>query len=467
MMGHRIVTFLTDCLPQHPGLFRSPEVRERTRNELERLQECLEDLAVRIDEEECNHFVANFDPALLAMEDDDDDDVTEDSTVEDEDEDENSLSTSGDKMICTPPKGGSNSSLVGDDAKRTRLVRFEDWEDFPKSGSQDVDTPLYDRKHVESPTAETVGTTGTGSSIEPLDSFNVSSSSDEIGRESRYSPELHTNTSNSHTARSSDYVSDSEDDTSNGEDEKSSSSHLYPVHVRLDFLERIANEEVEYETDSEAADSWAQGDGESAYNGPAPSSSAGAPTCDPARIAFREMMKRLPLNTCSWSEVVNREDGNCPSPTFLDILSKSIKATSGNKSIAEDQVDGDCQKTLQKEERVESEIQRYLESEEDDAEIFIATCHNKLRTNDSPNSSIIGGDGHKSDTSLLSERRIIPSSDSSFSRYSPSNKPSQEATEESPATFDSFQDNFLDDDTWVAFDNSQSRVPVNFFAANN
>jgi hypothetical protein len=487
-MGHRIVSFLTDFLPQHPGLFRSPEVRERTRVELELLQECLEDVALRIDEEECNQFVANFDPAAIVVEDDDDDDVTEDSTVEDEDQD--SVGARSGEML-TPPKGGSGSSSVGDAAKKVRVVHFEDWVAFPQTGKVDLDTALSDRKAAESPTAETVGTTGTGS-IENLDASYFSSSSDEFGMETRKSPDMHSSARNRSTARSPYYVSDSEDDRSKEGDESaaySSSRQMYPVHVSLDFLEKIANEEVEYETDSEAADSWAQGDGESAYNGHAVSSSGVAPTCDPARIAFRELMKRLPLKQSLLSDVLNKECGNSPSPTFLDILNKSIEAgTGGSASAPEDEVEGVSQKILRTEERVESEIQRYLESEEDDAEIFIETCHNNLRVI-GPNSTHSSYSGEGSE-SLSSEKTIIPSSDSSFSRYTSSSKPSasspslqesrtsafrpfdaddddevQAVSALQRSTFNSFHETFLEDDTWVAFDNSQSRVPVNFFAS--
>jgi hypothetical protein len=493
VMGNRIVTFLTDCLPQHPGLFRSPEVRDRTRIELEHLQECLEDLALRIDEEECNHFVANFDPASMDIDDDDDDALTEDSTVEDEDEDEDSVGVRGDKIISTPPKGGSDFSLIGNDAKKGRVVHFEDWVAFPKSDSGDIDTVLDDRKAADSPTAETVGTTGTGS-IEPLDTSYISSSSDEYRMESRKSMDLQTNAGKNNTARSPYYVADSGDDRPyDGEDEKglfSSSRELYPIHVRLDFLDKIANEEVEYETDSEAADSWAPSDGESLCSGYAASSSADAPTCDPARIAFRNLMKRLPQTTSSLSDVGNRGHSNCPSPTFLDILNKSVGNRIGNTSVAQGHVVGDCHRTLDTEQRVESEIQQYLESEEDDAETFIATCHKKLSTNNSPSLSILGGGENESNSSSICRRGVLPSSDSSFTRYSSFNKPSasSEPVEESrpsafcpfddddddkqgglapPSnTFVSLQDNFLDDDTWVPFDNSQSRVPVNFFAAN-
>jgi hypothetical protein len=52
------------------------------------------------------------------------------------------------------------------------------------------------------------------------------------------------------------------------------------------FLEHIATEDVCYETDSAAADSWAQ-DNDSIEP---PASSASGITCDPARLAFQELL---------------------------------------------------------------------------------------------------------------------------------------------------------------------------------
>jgi hypothetical protein len=66
-----------------------------------------------------------------------------------------------------------------------------------------------------------------------------------------------------------------------------------PTH----FLKKIANEDVRYESDSEAADSWAQsggGDGNSGLLSTGSSGNAPALTCDPARLALREIMNRVP-----------------------------------------------------------------------------------------------------------------------------------------------------------------------------
>lgn len=62
------------------------------------------------------------------------------------------------------------------------------------------------------------------------------------------------------------------------------------------FLLKIANEDVIYETDSEAEDSWAQKDDESLELS---SISEPALTCDPARIAFQEILNQLPRSRIS------------------------------------------------------------------------------------------------------------------------------------------------------------------------
>lgn len=60
-----------------------------------------------------------------------------------------------------------------------------------------------------------------------------------------------------------------------------------PVLASTNFLKKIAKEDVRYESDSEAADSWAQ-DGRSDTT----CSESEVLSCDPARIAFREIMGR-------------------------------------------------------------------------------------------------------------------------------------------------------------------------------
>lgn len=86
-------------------------------------------------------------------------------------------------------------------------------------------------------------------------------------------------------------------DFDDSDDDDSEHSQDHCVHYALNepvlassFLKKISLEDVRYETDSEAMDSWAQDDESFAIS----ASSGSALTCDPARIAFRELMNRLP-----------------------------------------------------------------------------------------------------------------------------------------------------------------------------
>jgi hypothetical protein len=59
------------------------------------------------------------------------------------------------------------------------------------------------------------------------------------------------------------------------------------------FLQKISQEDVRYETDSEAADSWAPSDpGKNKTTTTTELSTTPSTTCDPARIAFLEIMNR-------------------------------------------------------------------------------------------------------------------------------------------------------------------------------
>jgi DNA-dependent RNA polymerase auxiliary subunit epsilon len=76
------------------------------------------------------------------------------------------------------------------------------------------------------------------------------------------------------------------------EDDSESEDYRYELkdsRRASSFLKKISEEEVSYESDSEAVDSWAQ-DGESGSR----ASSGTTLTYDPARIAFRELMNKVP-----------------------------------------------------------------------------------------------------------------------------------------------------------------------------
>ena len=212
-MGHRMISFLTESLPKHPG-FRLEEVSELQidiEHELQLLKECLDDIAIQIDEEQCDQYVADFDPIL--------DDSSADESL-------------------------SESSS-------TNWTAFEGWADSEQK---------IRSQRTYSPTSETVATSGSAS-VEP---FDLSSSYDS-GETERLR------------------VLDS---SNSGE---TSPRHVYTMETGTEFLDRIAREDVHYENDSDAADSWAQ-DNDSIEIDPSTSSASGI-TCDPARLAFRELLK--------------------------------------------------------------------------------------------------------------------------------------------------------------------------------
>lgn len=205
VMGHRMVCFLTESLPTHPG-FHRPAVSDLRRQcfmELEQLHNCLEEISLKIDEDQCDRFADDFDP--LVDSDSEGDDVDSDSDI-----------WAGYRDI----KGG--------------------------------------RRLDQSPTS-TVNTTGSAS----LDSMDSSSSDDDIPQQRIIFMDTETELLEQPSIL---------------------------VDLSTDFLDTIAEEEVEYEVDSEATDSWVQGADNESYT-PSISSSQGI-KCDPARIPLQAMFSR-------------------------------------------------------------------------------------------------------------------------------------------------------------------------------
>jgi hypothetical protein len=317
IMGHRMISFLTECLPKHPD-FRTSEVadlRRHSHQELELLQRCLEDVALQIDEDQCNQFVADFDPIVLI--DDDSDDETEDSIPE------------------NPIKD---------------WVAFGGWTEKDEPWTEDG------LRKADSPSSETVATTGTGS----VEAFDFSSSDESIAdRQLDFS----------------DY------------EEVSSPKPIYTIEMDTDFLEQIAKEDVQYETDSEAADSWAQ-DADSYATS---ASSGTAVTCDPARLAFRELLNKTRSNFLS--PIKGEESDESSSQEKETPRRPDPQAQLPPKSNNECPVETEMQIYLEEDPgrqafAVDSEIQRYLGSSgaEDPDSVFESTME-KLKDTSSLSSS--------------------------------------------------------------------------------
>jgi len=383
VMGHRILSYLTECLPRHPELNQAPEVRERTEYELDLLWKCVEDVALRIDETVCNQCVDDGDLFIerliaAAMDDDDDDDsaITEDSSMpeDDDDDDDDRINRMSTKSFTTPT---------------SRMVRFEDWVPFPNKNL---------KKDVTTGASETIGTSGT-ESLESLDASYTDTFSPDINHNHEHN---NNNNSNSNTpvvsVPSLDHITD----------QNASSSSLRCRYttlksVRLDFLDKISREEVLYETDSEAADSWANG-GDNSVTGSGSgggghnnsikfclaSSSGVTPTCDPARIAFRDLMNRLPRESIlqrGFEDDVRQlqpENVALQSPssssTFIDIMDDNIVAAAVSYTTTaptEEQQVPDYDDAFDD----ENEIKQYLDStdndDEDPTKLIDVLCHRK------------------------------------------------------------------------------------------
>ena len=247
VQGHRMLSFLTECLPQHPEYRRldASELRAACREQLELLRDVILDLEMRIDEEQCNQFFTNFDPIL----------VDEDDSDDDED-------------IPSP----QHTSPTTQD-----MIDYASWKDQQRKVAD------------SSPTSETVTTVGTecSSSASTISNDHISdeTSSDESVHRG-VERKLNFGDVESETCCSSCHFSSSY---------SKQQQTLYTMEFDSDFLDRIANEDVRYETDSEAADSWAQQSSNTDNDSLAPSatsSGGGGVTCDPARLAIQELLAR-------------------------------------------------------------------------------------------------------------------------------------------------------------------------------
>jgi hypothetical protein len=322
IMGYRMVSFLTECLPRHPG-YRRPSVnnlRKQKLWELDHLQVCLEALALKIDEEQCNKYAEDFDPLVHV--------------------DNSDSSDSEDEEVTAAASNG--------------------WVAFADSKNE--------KPQADSPTS-TVTTSGT-SSFEALDCY----SSDDSMPERKID--------------FSDYEEDSHGRESLLDD------------LSTDFLEKVANEKVEYESDSDAADSWAQGEDAESVS-PTLSSGQGI-ICDPARIALKTLMSHVPHSHPL--SPIKSEDSDMVNTFLEDELSTSrrpdppaevsIIPSPGKKEDPEGHdyflpKDRNVVRQCPRESAVACEIQRFLDSsfEYDPSRVFDSSMD---RLNDvSPSKSYV------------------------------------------------------------------------------
>jgi len=433
VMGFRIIAFLTECLPQHPELSRAPFVQDRSETELVLLRKCLNEVALRIDEVVCNEFVDD-----------------------------------GDLLI---------DSMIAAEMEKEDTEQFESWvnfDEFKKLKQKSTDGKNR-RKLSESPTSETVGTSET-ESLESLDSSHAKSNSSVNSSREKMTRRIPKREKSERTVEETeeDYFGDDDrviredrfemDELLTEMDDLSVSSYssqpfkLLKKSVSLDFLKTIACEPVLYETDSEAADSWANGDDNTTRSRPClPSSTGETPTSDPARIAFRSLMDKLPhksiLKRGNWPSSNKLEPPRPSSPTFSDIMEERDSVTAA--SIDDENLD----------EVVEREIQDYLDQKLGKQNKKLRKMDKKLRKNSREQSqrrsrrkdqhqkpSVPSDDSSSSSkssssyTSLASLKRRTGSQTSAFSSFS---KTKQKQHQEKPVAPESF----VVQDDWISFDN--------------
>ena len=479
--------------------------------ELDLLRECLKDVALRIDEHVCNQFVDDGDLFLDSM-------IAAEMEKEDDDDETKTTATTSEQ---SPAKQIAKSD--------EKSVRFERWANFPEEAEKSSGSaPQKERKLSLSPTEDTIVTTGTESDIKSNPSDLSNSEHEEIVRQMSES-ESSSSSSSSETIDEEEPEHDyfrgedrviRDDDGDFDFDELSLSSYsshsLTVTNGRggLDFLRKIACEPVLYETDSEAADSWANGeDGTHDTNSRSrpclPSSSGVTPTSDPARIAFRDLMNKLPHksilqrdNTTNTNNRSRSVPSQPPSPTFSDIMEERDSAP---PTVVDDDV---LDEVL--DEVVEHEMNLFLEDTSVRTEVattqyFTASYgqpgtkgkrtnrrrstrkvwkqRSSLSLDSSSSSSSVSSSSHdslsaatssstplptpstseytslaslKKSSSLESLKKRTGSERSAFSSFDKTKQPQKQQRQEPVAT-----DTFLKKDEWISFDNF---VGSSFFA---
>ena len=260
-MGNRLIAFLGTALPRHPAYATSVAQRTVTQHHLQQIQLDMQRISILIDEEQLNRYITNdFDPLI----DDDEED--------------------------------------GDDLLRNSGDNFEplaSWETFAGwSGQNDNLTP---------------GFVDTDESSQDIDSdidfadFDITK---RWGTSSIRSDKSILNQIESPVA----YIYDDDSDDSDDGRTDPIAMRMKPPVLTQSILRKVAREAVRYESDSEAADSWAQdgncgasdatsssevGDAATTtsstlYHNHSPQAAAVAPiiSSDPARMAFRSIMNR-------------------------------------------------------------------------------------------------------------------------------------------------------------------------------
>lgn len=259
-MGHRLLAFIEQALPQHPEYQKSSAAsfRAQAALDLEWIQDKVQDIALKIDEEQLNLYITmDFDPQ-----------PEDDSTI-------------------------SSAEADFSNFADFSSVNVDGWEDFTNWAFQPsaVETDTSSSLNTTSGDESSPGTEPEQSYPEPIDdpeiTFELVDSDEEEDE-----PEIEQLDLPKLPLAIVQFNDDGDDDTDDNDSAHYYRYHLNDARTASSFLKRISKEDVHYETDSEAVDSWAQ-DGDA---GSRASSGTAYVTYDPARLAFREIMNRVQLS---------------------------------------------------------------------------------------------------------------------------------------------------------------------------
>jgi hypothetical protein len=307
IMGNRLVTFLSEALPQHPE-YKNTAVKslcQKSFQDLSWMRQEMEDLAVSIDEEQLNHYVMHdFDPLQG-------DDLSISSSVDDDEDTDSEANWSFSDLVDTSRNRGQAS-----------WESFEGGFAFDLSSGDEAACPANTDTDVSSVEAheanrdrvrdqrraENRKAAPPAPPPAPLPSVAVAVVVDKEIDRTRV-PGLEDDVTDADIDKYVDLDPDvDDDDDEEDDDDEPVLRYSLKDSFATSILNRIADEDVCFETDSEAVDSWAQDGDSNALSG---ASSGTALTCDPARIAFREIMNRIPRPYAAYSK---EEVGTPPPP---------------------------------------------------------------------------------------------------------------------------------------------------------
>lgn len=291
VLGHRLVTFLSTALPRHPGYQTSLDQRMRCVTETVYIRTQLKRLALKIDEEQLNRYMENEYEPPETDEDDEDEEASVDSQQNETTEE-------------------TRASPLKHQLQQQQLHNWESFQGWSNCVPNMVDTDesSYDdhdesalvnswqqehAKHNDNyleyadPDLDNVSLGSSSTSSSDSDSDDPPCVVRPIESPARFDVE---------DPEFDDIVDPDED----GDDDPSTTR--YEFQTVSSFLEKIAQEDVCYETDSEAADSWAQSDPVAESN-------------DKARQTLGEIMNRhTELVTAMDQEISNACRPAAPSP---------------------------------------------------------------------------------------------------------------------------------------------------------